>query len=116
MSLIHPFLLNFVRIFYLYFCTQYLSMRQSYTYIYSWIILIAFAISINYAFATGSKTKRTDTTNIRLQKGKLVSSKNYYSKNGLHLALPPLKPAATSTAKVNVIRTDGKLLNDVEVS
>jgi hypothetical protein len=90
-------------------------MRQSYTYIYSWIILIAFAISINYAFATGSKTKRTDTTNIRLQKGKLVSSKNYYSKNGLHLALPPLKPAATSTAKINVIRTDDKLLNDVEV-
>ena len=90
-------------------------MRQSYTYIYSWIILIAFAISINYAFATGSKAKRTDTTNIRLQKGKLVSSKNYYSKNGLHLALPPLKPAATSTAKINVIRTDDKLLNDVEV-
>jgi hypothetical protein len=90
-------------------------MRQSYTYIYSWIILIAFAISINYAFATGSKTKRTDTTNIRLQKSRFASSKTNYSKNGLHLALPPLKPAATSTAKINVIRTDDKLLNDVEV-
>jgi hypothetical protein len=90
-------------------------MRQSYTYIYSWIILIAFAISLNYAFATGSKAKRTDTTNIHLQKGKLISSKTNYSKNGLHLALPPLKPAATSTAKISVIRTDDKLLNDVEV-
>jgi hypothetical protein len=77
--------------------------------------MIACAISINYAFATGSKTKKTDTTNIRLQKSKFFSSKNTYSKNGLHLALPPLKPAATSTAKINVIRTDDKLLNDVEV-
>ena len=82
---------------------------------FSWIIVIAFAISINYAFAAGSKTKKADTTNIHLQKGKFISSKNYYSKSGLHLALPPLKPAATSTAKINVIRTDDKLLNDVEV-
>jgi hypothetical protein len=33
----------------------------------------------------------------------------------LHLALPPLKPAVTSTAKINVIRTDDKLLTDVQV-
>jgi hypothetical protein len=90
-------------------------MRQSYTYIYSWIILIAFAISINYAFATVSRAKKGDTTNLHLQKNKLISSKTPYSKNGLHLTLPPLRPAATSTAKINVIRTDDKLLNEVEV-
>jgi hypothetical protein len=29
--------------------------------------------------------------------------------------LPPLKPAATSNTKINVIRTDDKLLTDVQV-
>lgn len=31
------------------------------------------------------------------------------------MALPPLKPAVTSTAKISVIRTDDKLLTDVQV-
>lgn len=90
-------------------------MRQSNTYIFSWILLIAFAISINFAFANGPSTKRADTTNLHLQKNKLISSKSAYPKNSLHLALPPLKPAATSNTKINVIRTDDKLLTDVQV-
>lgn len=90
-------------------------MRQSYTYIFSWMMMVAFAISINHALAYGPRIKRADTTGLHLQKNKLISSKNAYSKNGLHLTLPPLKPAATSTAKINVIRTDDKLLADVQV-
>jgi hypothetical protein len=88
-------------------------MRQSYTYTFLWMIMIALAISTSYAFATESKTK--PDTSLHFQKGRFISSKNTYSKNGLHLTLPPLKPAATSTAKINVIRTDDKLLNDVQV-
>ena len=97
------------------FLYRYLSMRQSYTYIFSWIIIIALAMSINFAFAYGHKTKRTDTTNLHLQKNKLIPSKSPYTKNSLHLALPPLKPAATSNTKISVIRTDDKLLTDVQV-
>ncbi|MDB5024629.1 MAG: type sorting protein [Mucilaginibacter sp.] len=76
--------------------------------------MIALAIPINFAFADRTKTKRTDTTNLHLQKNKLISSKPY-TRNSLHLALPPLKPAATSNTKINVIRTDDKLLTDVQV-
>lgn len=88
-------------------------MRQNYTYIFSWIITLALALSISLALASGHHAKK-DTT-IHLQKNKLTTSKTNYSKTGLHLVLPPLKPAATSTAKINVIRTDDKLLNDVQV-
>ena len=89
-------------------------MRQNYTYTFSWILIIALAMSINSAFAGGSK-KRTDTTTLHTQKSKFLTSKTPYSKNSLHLALPPLKPAATSATKINVIRTDDKLLTDVQV-
>src|SRR5260370_35393234 len=99
---------------YLYFCKGYLSMRQNYTYRFSWTIIIALAISINFAFANRVKPQKTDTTNLHLQKSKLITSKSPYARNGLHLALPPLKPAATSTAKINVILTDDKLLNDAQ--
>ena len=89
-------------------------MRQNYTYIFSWMITIALAISMNFAFAGDIKPPKSDTTLLHLSKSK-SSSKGSYLKSGLHLALPPLKPAATSNAKINVIRTDDKLLNDVEV-
>ena len=90
-------------------------MRQNSTYKYSWIIMIAFAISINIAFATTLLPQKTDTTTIRIQKGKLTTSKSSYLRNGLHLALPPLKPAATSAVKLSVARPDDKLLTDVQV-
>jgi len=90
-------------------------MRQNYTYIFSWIITIALAISTTLAFAGGIKPQKPDTTNSHLQKSKFTTTKGSYLKSGLHLALPPLKPAATSTAKISVIRTDDKLLNDIQV-
>jgi len=87
-------------------------MRQNYTNIFSWITTLALALTINIAFAF--QANKSDTT-IHLAKTKLTATKNSYSKTGLHLALPPLKPAVTSTAKINVIRTDDKLLTDVQV-
>lgn len=77
-------------------------------------MIVALATSANYAFAGDPKSKG-DTISSHLQKNKLFTGKNSYTKNGLHLTLPPLKPAATSTAKINVIRTDDKLLADVQV-
>lgn len=71
-------------------------------------------MSVTFTFAGGS-SKKTDTTTLHTQKNKLLTSKTPYSKNSLHLALPPLKPAATSATKINVIRTDDKLLTDVQV-
>lgn len=90
-------------------------MRQNYTYTFSWMLLVAMAIFMNLAFANGSKPPKSDTTILHTSKNKFVTSKSSYQKNGLHLALPPLKPAATSSLKVSVIRTDDKLLNDVQV-
>lgn len=87
-------------------------MRQNYTYIFSWITTLALAITINIASAF--QANKSDTT-LHLPKTKLTTTKNSYSKTGLHLVLPPLKPAATSTARINVIRTDDKLLTDVQV-
>ena len=90
-------------------------MRQNYTYIFSWITMLAMAIPINFAFAGGVKHRKSDTTTLHNSKTHLITSKTTYSKSGLHLALPPLKPAATSTAKVSVLRSDDKLLTDVQV-
>jgi hypothetical protein len=90
-------------------------MRQNYTYTFSWMLLIAMAIFMNFAFTNDSKPAKSDTTILHPPKNKLVTSKNPYQKNGLHLALPPLRPAVTSSLKVSVIKTDDKLLNDVQV-
>jgi hypothetical protein len=89
-------------------------MRQNFTYTFSWITVLAMAIFINCAFANGIKPQKSDTSNIHL-KNKLSTTKGTSSKNGLHLALPPLRPAATSSIKLNVVRNDDKLLNDVQV-
>ena len=88
-------------------------MRQNYTNIFSWMILLALALTINIAFAF--QANRSDTT-VHFGKTKIgTATKSSSSKTGLHLALPPLKPAITSTAKINVMRTDDKLLTDVQV-
>ena len=89
-------------------------MRRNFTYTFSWIILIAVAVFMNFAFAAGVKHTKSDTTT-HSAKNKLAITKSAYQKNSLHLALPPLKPAATSNLKVNVFRADDKLLTDVEV-
>ena len=90
-------------------------MRQNFTYSFSWIILIAIAVFLNLAFAVRIKAQKNDTTTLHSSKNRLGVTKGTYSKNGLHLALPPLKPAATSSLKVNIFRIDDKLLNDVQV-
>jgi hypothetical protein len=84
-------------------------MRQIYTYKFSWILFVACAVSINFALAGNYRQSRADTTH------KLTSTKTSYLRNGLHLTLPPLKPAVISIQKVNVSKPDDKLLNDVQV-
>ena len=83
-------------------------MRQNYTYKFYWIILIACAIPIHVAFAQ----QKADTG--FFSKAKIAPQKSPF-RNNLHLALPPLKPAATSNQKFNVVKPDDKLLEDVQV-
>ncbi|AYL97070.1 T9SS type A sorting domain-containing protein [Mucilaginibacter celer] len=92
------------------------SFTYSYVYTYTWVVMVAMAIFINFAFAADFKTLKADfKTDTVLLRSKTKSSKNSYLKNGLHLALPPLKPAVTSNVKVNVARPDDKLLTDVQL-
>lgn len=90
------------------------NITYSFIYMYTWVILIAMSIFMNFAFAANVNPKhfKGDTTYLRVTKGKAGKS---YLKNGLHLVLPPLKPAVTSSVKVSVSRPDDKLLNDVQV-
>ncbi len=71
--------------------------------------MVALAVSINFALAGNYRLGRADT--IR----KLTSTKTTYGRNGLHLSLPPLKPAVVSAQKFSVSKPDDKLLNDVQV-
>jgi hypothetical protein len=76
------------------------------------------AIFMNFAFAAGIKPSpqsksKSDSTYLRVSKTK--AGKPSYLKSGLHLVLPPLKPAVTSSVKVTVSRPDDKLLNDVQL-
>jgi len=99
-------------------------MRRKITYsficTYAWLVLVAMATFMNFAFAAGvapqketyaNKLKGDTTYHVTKTKG----GKPSYLKNGLHLALPPLKPAVTSAVKVSVSRSDDKLLNDVQL-
>ncbi|HTE00017.1 MAG TPA: T9SS type A sorting domain-containing protein [Mucilaginibacter sp.] len=69
---------------------------------------------MNFAFTEANAVQKSDTI-ILHAKNKLIASKTSYQKNGLHLALPPLKPAVTSNLKVSVARNSDKLLQDVLV-
>jgi len=86
-------------------------MRRSYTYNFSWAILIMATISMNFAFAYGSAFKK-DTIYLHYKK---LKSKPSYIKSGLPFALPPVKPGAISSVKFPVAKADDKLLSDVEV-
>ncbi|RYU90776.1 T9SS type A sorting domain-containing protein [Mucilaginibacter terrigena] len=83
------------------------------TFVNSWFTVIVLAIAVNFALARGVSAQKSDTSYLRTLKAK--SAKTSYLKNGLHLALPPLKPAAVSTAKINLSRPDDKLLTNVQV-
>ena len=84
-------------------------MRLIYTYRSSWIILIVLAVTVNIALAGGYASRHVDTIH------KLTTTKSSYLRNGLHLSLPPLRPAVVSVQKINVARADDRLLNDVQV-
>lgn len=84
-------------------------MGQKLTYNYSWLVIVI-AIVMSFAFTKGFGYSNTDTTYLLRSK----SAKSVL-KPGLHLVLPPLKPAVISTAKVNVYKPDDKLLSNVQV-
>jgi hypothetical protein len=83
------------------------------TFVNSWFTVIVLAIAVNFALAKGVNAQKSDTSYLRTLKSKSV--KTSYLKNGLHLALPPLKPNAVSNAKINLSRPDDKLLTNVQV-
>ncbi len=86
-----------------------LSMKQIYNY--SWMMMIALAISINFSFAATPYHHKTDSLGLHLHKSKPMPSKT-----GLHVALPPLKPASTSySPKIINIRNDDKLLSNIQI-
>ena len=86
-------------------------MRRSYTYHFSWAMLIVAVISMNIAFAYGGTFKK-DTIYLHYKKTKTKPS---YLKSGLPFALPPVKPGVISTVKFPIAKADDKLLSDVEV-
>jgi len=83
-------------------------MRRKSTLKNSWVKIFAAAIFMNFAFVSNLVYSQADTTYVHLLKPK-------QTKNALHLVLPPLKPAVISTQKVNVYKSDDKLLNNVQV-
>ena len=83
------------------------------TFVTSRFTVIALAIAVNFALARGVNAQKSDTSYLRTLKTKVA--KTSYLKNGLHLALPPLKPAATSNAKINLARPDDKMVTNVKV-
>jgi hypothetical protein len=83
-------------------------MRRNFTYRNSRILVITFVLCLVFAFANGIAYSQADTSYSHLLKPKTV-------KNNLHLVLPPIKPAVISTQKVNVYKSDDKLLNNVQV-
>jgi hypothetical protein len=83
------------------------------TFFTSRFTIIALAVLANFALVEGVDAQKSDTLYLRTLKYK--SAKTSSLKNGLHLALPPLKPAATSNAKINLARPDDKLITNVKV-
>ncbi len=83
-------------------------MRRNFTYRNLRILVITFVLCLVFAFANGIAYSQADTSYLRLLKPKPT-------KSNLHLALPPIKPAVISTQKVNVYKSDDKLLNNVQV-
>jgi hypothetical protein len=69
------------------------------------------AIFMNFAFTASFSSSKNDTTYLHLLKSKPKTP----LKAGLHLVLPPIKPAVISTTRLNVYKPDDKLLNNVQV-
>jgi hypothetical protein len=75
-------------------------------------MIIALAIVMNIASIAGSAAPLQDTTYLHILKTR--STRNAL-KNGLHLALPPLKTTFMLPAKPTILRLDEKVLNNVQV-
>ena len=90
-------------------------MKKLYFLTCSLFMLIAFAMGTNYALADGKKPFRADTTKLV----KVFANKNdkSYLKNGIKIALPPLKSNVTIYAnKTATPRYEpDKLLSNVQV-
>jgi hypothetical protein len=87
-------------------------MRKRFTKRFSCMFVAALAVCMSFAFKTGFAHQQTDTTNIHFFRSKTAKT-NF--KNGLHLVLPPIKPAIISTTRLTVAKNDDKLLNNVQV-
>lgn len=87
-------------------------MRLKFTRKHPWFMIVAAAIVINFIFAGSLAHAQIDTTYSHLFRSKTGKT---YTRNPLHLVLPPLKPAVISTQKVSAYRSDDKLLNNVQV-
>jgi Secretion system C-terminal sorting domain len=88
-------------------------MRPNFTYIFSWILIIALAITVNFAFASGPRHLKNDTLHYSLTPKKPVKKKGFLA--SLSLSIPPIRAGATSTVKANVLPQSDKLLSNVEV-
>jgi len=93
-------------------------MKHVYHYTILILLSIAFATFINCAYAGGNKPIKSDTTRII----KVYPNKNdkSYLKNGIKVALPPLKPNVTiygtNPNKISFTKFDAdKLLSNVQV-
>ncbi|WP_448697294.1 T9SS type A sorting domain-containing protein [Mucilaginibacter sp. AW1-3] len=90
-------------------------MRKFYQPIFSFFMLIAMAVIINYAYADGKKPATTDTTRL----AKVFTNKNdkSYLKNGIKVALPPLRSTVTIySTKPFFSRTEtDRLVSNVQV-
>ncbi|PAW95266.1 hypothetical protein CKK33_17870 [Mucilaginibacter sp. MD40] len=82
------------------------------TYVNSWVTVLMLAIAVNIALAKGVNAQKSDTSYLRSFRARQTKA---LFKNSLHLAIPPVKPAVTSTTKLNIPRADDKLLSNVQI-
>jgi len=76
------------------------------------VFVAALAIYMTFAFTCGFAYPQSDTTYLHFLRSKSAKTN---LKPGLHLVLPPIKPAIISTTRVSVAKADDKLLNNVQV-
>jgi hypothetical protein len=90
-------------------------MRKFYYLIFTFFMITAIAVIVNDAYADGKKPKVSDTTRL----AKVFTNKNdkSYLKNGIRVALPPLKPNVTIySTKLSFQKTESdRLVSNVQV-
>lgn len=88
-------------------------MKHIYFLIYSWCFFIVLAGFPAIMHAHEKNAASADTTHLKFKESN-KQDKSSYLKNGINVALPPLKPIAAGKAIVDKPVSD-KLLTDVEV-